>query len=89
MPDLMHALELLTELESNWSSWIENGLDGTFVVVLVPDSISEPAELMASVERWIAKQAVLAIRCHFDGRVYIVQRGGYVGRADGDRDSDG
>jgi hypothetical protein len=88
LPGLTHALELLGELQADWVGWIENGLDGTFVVVLAPEKISELNELMASVERWIAEQAFLAIRFHLDARVYIMQRGGYVGRVDGDRDSD-
>jgi hypothetical protein len=88
MPGLTHALELLRELQADWGGWIENGLDGTFVVVQAPEKISELNELMSSVERWIAEQAFLAIRFHLDGRVYIMQRGGYVGRAQGDRDPD-
>jgi hypothetical protein len=85
MPGLTPALELLKALQADWVGWIENGLDGTFVVVLAPEKVNELSELMASVEGWIAEQAFLAIRFHLDGRVYIMQRGGYVGRADGDR----
>lgn len=84
MPCLTHGLELLEELQPNWTGWIENGLDGTFVVVLTPEKISELNDLLASVERWITEQSFLAIRLHLDGRVYIMQRGGFIGRADRD-----
>jgi hypothetical protein len=76
-------MELLEELQSH-CGWVENGLDGTFVVVLAPERISELDELLASVETWINEQTFLAIRFYLDGRVYIMQRGGFVGRAYGD-----
>ena len=40
LPGLTHALELLDALQSDWGGWIENGLDGTFVVVPAPDKIN-------------------------------------------------
>jgi hypothetical protein len=83
LPSLTDALELLEELQANWLGWIENGLDGTFVVVLAPEKISELNELLSTVERWITGQAFLAISLHLDGRAYIVQRG-FIGRADHD-----
>ena len=89
LPSVPHATNLFTELQANWNGWIENwggwienGLDGTFVVVHAPERISELDELLAIVERWVTRQALLAIRFHLEGRVYIMQRGGYIGRAD-------
>jgi hypothetical protein len=84
MPCLTHALELLQELQPSWAGWIESGLDGTFVVVLTPEKIGELDELLASVEKWITGESFLAIRLHLDGGVYIMQRGGFIGRADRD-----
>jgi hypothetical protein len=82
VPCVMHALELLRELRAEWVGWIENGLDGTFVVVLAPERISDLNELMSRVERWITAQDFLAIRFHLEGRAYIMQRGGFVGPGD-------
>jgi hypothetical protein len=84
LPSVPHATNLFAELQANWAGWIENGIDGTFVVVHTPERISELNELLAVVERWVTRQALLAIRFHLEGRVYIMQRGGYIGRADQD-----
>ena len=81
VPSIVDAAELFKELRPNWGGWIESGLDGTFVVVLVPERISELDELLAEVESWITRQSFLAIRFYLDGRVYILQRGGFIGRA--------
>jgi acylphosphatase len=81
-------MELFEELQSNWVGWIENRLDGIFVVVQAPERISELNELLTSVEKWVSGQAFLAIRFHLEGRAYILQRGGFIGRADGELDSD-
>ena len=82
LPSVPHAIELFGELHSNWVGWIENRLEGIFVVVRAPERISELNELLASVEKWLNEQAFLAIRFHLDGRVYVMQRGGFIGPAD-------
>ena len=82
LPGVTQALELLRALRTDWVGWIENGLAGTFVVVLAPERISELDELMSRVEKWITAQDFLAIRFHLEGRAYIMQRGGFVGPAD-------
>jgi hypothetical protein len=82
LPCVTHALELLRELRTDWVGWIENGLDGTFVVVLAPERISDLNELMSRVEKWISAQDFLAIRFHLEGRAYIMQRSGFVGPGD-------
>ena len=84
LPSVPHATNLFTELQANWGGWIENGLDGTFVVVHAPERISELDELLAIVEGWVTRRALLAIRFHLEGRVYIMQRGGFIGPADRD-----
>jgi hypothetical protein len=81
VPSLGDAADLFKELQPNWGGWIESGLDGTFVVVLVPERISELNQLLAGVESWITRQCFLAIRFHLDGRVYLLQRGGFIGPA--------
>jgi|SRR6266550_2334959 hypothetical protein len=81
VPSLADAADLFKELQPSWGGWIESGLDGTFVVVLVPERTSELNQLLAGVENWITRQSFLAIRFHLDGRVYILQRGGFIGRA--------
>ena len=78
------ALELLGELRTDWVGWIENGLDGTFVVVLAPEAMGDLDRLMSRVEGWITGQQFLALRFHLDGRAYIMQRGGVVRPVDGD-----
>jgi hypothetical protein len=88
VPCITHALELLRELRADWVGWIENGLDGTFVVVLAPERISELNELMSRVGTWITAQDFLAIRFHLEGRAYIMQRDGFVGPADRSHVSD-
>jgi hypothetical protein len=84
----MHALELLRELRTEWVGWIENGLDGTFVVVLAPETIGELNRLMSRVGTWITAQDFLAIRFHLEGRSHIMQRGGLVAPADRSHASD-
>ncbi len=88
VPCVTHALELLRELRTDWVGWIENGLDGTFVVVLAPDTIGELNQLMSRVEAWITAQDFLAIRFHLEGRAHIMQRGGFVGPANRSHASD-
>lgn len=86
LPSVSHALELLRELR-NWVCWIENGLDGTFVVVLAPERISDLNGLMSRVEKWIAEQEFLAMRFHLDDRAYVMQRNGFVRPGDCDSNS--
>jgi hypothetical protein len=81
VPCITDAAELFKELRPSWGGWMESGLDGTFVVVPVPERISELNQLLAEVESWITRQSFLAIRFYLDGRVYILQRGGFIGRA--------
>jgi hypothetical protein len=88
LPCVTHALELLRELRTDWVGWIENGLDGTFVVVLAPERIGELNQLMSRVGTWITAQDFLAIRFHLEGRAYIMHRGGSVGPADRSHASD-
>src|SRR5206468_5684119 len=81
VPSVADAADLLKELNPSWQPWIESRLDGTFVVVLVPERISEVTELLSTVERWITRQSFLAIRFYLDTRAYIIQRGGFIGPA--------
>jgi hypothetical protein len=81
VPSIADAAELFKELRPRWGGWMESGLDGTFVVVPVPERISELNQLLAEVENWITRQSFLAIRFYLDGRVYILQRGGFIGPA--------
>ena len=81
VPSITDAAELFKELRPSWGGWMESGLDGTFVVVPVPERISELDELLAEVESWVTRQSFLAIRFYLDGRVYILQRGGFIGPA--------
>jgi hypothetical protein len=84
MPSVQRATHLFKELHARWGGWIESGLDGIFVVVRVPERISELDELLATIEKWIDQQPILAIRFHLEGRVYTMQRGGFIGPADHD-----
>lgn len=77
------ALELLGELRADRVGWIENGLDGTFVVVLASEAIGDLDQLLSRVEGWITGQQFLALRFHLDGCAYIMQRGGVVRPVDG------
>ena len=88
LPCVTHALELLRELHTEWVGWIENRLDGTFVVVLAPETIGELNQLMSRVGTWITAQDFLAIRFHLEGRAYIMHRGGSVRPADRSHASD-
>ena len=81
VPSIGDAAELFKVLRPSWGGWMESGLDGTFVVVPVPERISELNQLLAEAESWITRQSFLAIRFHLDGRVYILQRGGLIRRA--------
>jgi hypothetical protein len=88
LPTVERAADLFKELQAKWGGWIENRLDGTFVVVQAPERISELNELLAIVEKWVTEQAFLAIRFHLEGRVHILQRGGFIGPADQDHTAD-
>jgi hypothetical protein len=79
LPCLSHALELLEELQTvNWTGWVENGLDGVFVVISAPERSTELQALTSHVGRWLDGRHYLAIRFHLEGRRYIMQRGGLV-----------
>ena len=84
MPSLQRATHLFRALQARWGGWIETGLDGTFVIVHTPERISELDELLGTVENWITQQTFFAVRFHLEGRVYIMQRDGFIGPADRD-----
>lgn len=84
VPSVPQALELLGELRTDWVGWVENGLDGTFVVVLAPEAVGDLDQLLSRVDGWITGQRFLALRFHLDGCAYIMQRGGVVRPVDGD-----
>jgi hypothetical protein len=72
-------VELLEELqEASWSGWVENGLDGVFVVISAPGRSADLTDLTSRVGRWLDERHYLAIRFHLEGRRYIMQRGGFV-----------
>jgi hypothetical protein len=79
VPGLADAMDLLDHMQARWCAWCENSVSGTFVIVLVPEAVSELDDVLAEVESWIGRQAFLAIRFYLDGRIYIMQRGGFIG----------
>lgn len=79
LPCLTHALELLEELQTvSWTGWVENGLDGVFVVISAPERSADLPALTSHVGRWLDGRHYLAIRFHLEGRRYIMQRRGLV-----------
>jgi hypothetical protein len=78
LPCLSHALELEELQTVNWTGWVENGLDGVFVVISAPERSTELQALTSHVGRWLDGRHYLAIRFHLEGRRYIMQRGGLV-----------
>jgi hypothetical protein len=82
LPCLTDALELLEDLQAvRWTGWVENGLDGVFVVISAPERSAELPALTSHVGRWLDERHYLAIRFQLEGRRYIMQRGGLVAPA--------
>jgi hypothetical protein len=75
LPDLAGAARLATLLRSNWAVSVNEEDDVALVDVYIRASRTDLASLMRTVEDWVAREALRAIRFELDGRVYILESG--------------
>jgi hypothetical protein len=73
--DLAGAVRLATLLRSSWAVSV-NEEDGIALVdVFIRASNTDLASLMRSVENWVARESLRAIRFELDGRTYVLESG--------------
>jgi hypothetical protein len=75
LPDLAGAARLATLLRSSWAVSVNEEDDVALVDVHIRASRRDLASLMRTVEEWVAREALRAIRFELDGRVYILESG--------------
>ena len=75
LPDLAGAARLATLLRSRWAVSVNEEDDVALVDVYIRASRTDLASLMRTVEDWVARESLRAIRFELDGRVYIMESG--------------
>ena len=75
LPDLAGAARLATLLRSSWAVSVNEEGDVALVEVYIRASRKDLASLMRTVEDWVARESLRAIRFDLDGRVYILEAG--------------
>lgn len=75
LPDLAGAARLATLLRSSWAVSVNEEDDVALVDVYIRASRTDLASLMRTVEDWVARESLRAIRFDLDGRVYILEAG--------------
>ena len=75
LPDLAGAARLATLLRSRWAVSVNEEDDVAIVDVYIRASRTDLASLMRTVEDWVARESLRAIRFELDGRVYILEAG--------------
>ncbi|TML11794.1 MAG: hypothetical protein E6G31_10955 [Actinobacteria bacterium] len=74
LPDLAGAARLATLLRSRWAVSVNEEDDVALVDVCIRPR-TDLASLMRTVEGWVARESLRAIRFELDGRVYILEAG--------------
>ena len=74
LPDLAGAARLATLLRSRWAVSVNEEDDVALVDVYIKPR-TDLASLMRTVEDWVARESLRAIRFELDGRVYILEAG--------------
>ena len=75
LADLAGAARLATLLRSRWAVSVNEEDDVALVDVYIRASRTDLASLMRTVEDWVARESLRAIRFELDGRVYILESG--------------
>jgi hypothetical protein len=75
LPELAHAARLATLLRSRWAVSVNEEDHIALVDVYIRASSKDFASLMRSVEDWVARESLRAIRFELDGRVYLLESG--------------
>ncbi|MFL5950575.1 MAG: hypothetical protein ACJ74M_03130 [Gaiellaceae bacterium] len=79
VPTVADAVELQRELAPDWTCWVENRIDGVFVVLATPARPDELERLISRARAWVTRQDFVALRVELDGRAYALGRDGLVG----------
>ena len=75
LPDLAGAARLATLLRSRWAVSVYEEDDVAIVDVYIRVSRTDLASLMRTVEDWVARESLRAIRFELDGRSYVMEAG--------------
>jgi hypothetical protein len=73
VPGHARGQELLAELSPKRLAWMESGSEVAVVGVLLGPSDDDLASLLRTVERWVSRCELLAIRFEVDGVMYVLQ----------------
>lgn len=73
VPARSGATQLLAELSSSRLAWMERGDEASVVGVLLNPDDGDLASLLRTVETWVERRGLLAIRFEVDGRTYVLQ----------------
>ena len=75
LPDLAGAARLATLQRAGRALSVNEEDEVALVDVYIRASRTDLASLMRTVEEWVAREALRAIRFELDGRVYIMESG--------------
>jgi hypothetical protein len=75
LPDLAGAARLATVLRPHWPVHVHERNDVVLVTAYFRTTTSDLAWLLRSVETWVARESLCAIRYELDGRDYVMEAG--------------
>jgi hypothetical protein len=76
LPDVAAAGRLSTVLRSQWGAvYVHERNDVPLVTVYFRTTAADLASLLRSVEAWVARESLCAIRFELDGRDYVLEAG--------------
>jgi hypothetical protein len=75
LPDLAGAARLAALLRPAWTVAVIEREEVAVVAVFFRAAATDLAGLMRSVENWVAREALRAIRFELDGRSYVMEAG--------------
>jgi hypothetical protein len=76
IPDLASAARLTRQLGGRWHVSLQEGLSVNVVAAVIqPNRKGDLAVLLRSVEAWVEKESLVAIRYALDGREYVLTAG--------------
>ena len=76
IPDLASAARLTRRLGQEWHVSLHDGPSVNVVFAILRSEPGDLAVLLRSVEAWVEKESLCAIRYNVDGRDYVLGAGG-------------
>jgi hypothetical protein len=81
LDDQYAAHQLCETLWRRWDAVLQHGEAVMLVAVALPEEPHDVDDLLRTVEDWLERQGLPLIRFRLSDRLYVLQRGGRIGRA--------